>query len=78
MEYRIDECYELQVQKEQFLSNEKNKDNLIKLLMRKFQENNILCQQANADADLDIVKTAITTGNFPGKNIAIFKQKSSC
>lgn len=33
----------------------------------KLTENKILCKQASGDADRDIVVTAVTTVDFPGK-----------
>jgi hypothetical protein len=46
--------------KETFLSNTKNKQNFINLLGRTLSSNGIRVNQAEADADLDIVKTAIS------------------
>ena len=73
-EYNINYNSKLQTQKEKFLSNQKNKNNFIRLLMLKLQENSIMCKQAKGDADRDIVETAVTTVDFPGKKIAIVCQ----
>lgn len=43
---------------EKFLSNEKNKDKMIKTLMKRLQSQGFICKLAKEDADADIVKTS--------------------
>ncbi|KAJ8671110.1 hypothetical protein QAD02_002369 [Eretmocerus hayati] len=45
--------------KQKFLGNEKNKNRLISMLMPKLKDAGFTCVQAEEDADIDIVRTAI-------------------
>eukprot|EP00116_Pleurobrachia_bachei_P000877 sb/3461139/ len=49
----------LNVKKEMFLANKKNKDNFIKLLMGTLELQGTECQQSDSDADFDICKKAV-------------------
>ena len=58
-EVQIDSSKRLVLTREQFLSNQNNKKNFIKLLSNYMASENIRFRLAEADADLMIVKTAV-------------------
>ena len=50
--------------KEDFLSNEANKQAIIQLIMERLRQRGCEVIQAEGDADVDIAKAAITTSAF--------------
>ena len=59
----------LTLTKDKFLTNFKNKDGLIKLLIQVFAEHGIRCEQATTDADTLIVKRAIDLSSKGAVNV---------
>ena len=58
---------------EKFLSNEHNKNELIKVLSQKFKDEGYTCKQAEEDADPLIITTAIEISKT-GKNVIVVGQ----
>jgi hypothetical protein len=59
---------------EKFLSNEKNKDKIIKTLMERLQSQGFSCKQAEEDADADIIKTSIEIARDTNKTVIVVGQ----
>ncbi|KAG5877349.1 hypothetical protein JTB14_005149 [Gonioctena quinquepunctata] len=56
---------------EKFLSNEKNKDKIIKSLMKTLQSQGFSCKQVEEDADADIIKTSIEVARDTNKTVIV-------
>lgn len=59
---------------EKFLSNEKNKDKLIKTISAKLQSQGYLCKQAAEDADADIINTSIQMAEGDNEMVIVVGQ----
>lgn len=59
---------------ENFLSNEKNKDKIIKTLMKRLQSRGFSCNQVEEDADADIIETAIKVAMSTNKTVIVVGQ----
>lgn len=59
---------------EKFLSNEKNKDKIIKTLSEKLQSQGFFCKQAEEDADAEIINTSIEIAKDSNKTVIVVGQ----
>lgn len=67
----FDEFMTVPTSQQKFLANTHNKSRFISMLKEKFTAENILVKQANNDADVLIIETAIEQFNFTNTTIVV-------